>query len=359
MSSPESGAPREWQAEVGPKLAETMAAEAVAGVVLAVARGDGPAEHIVAGVDAAGQPLGAGSLFPVASLTKLATALAALRLSAAGALALDAPLSALLPDAAAARPGVTPRRLLCHTSGLPVDLSPAAAPYAPGLSWPALARACLATPLTAPPGSRVCYSNVGFGLLAVAVERLTGLGFADALAQLVLGPLGVEGYLGAEPPRPVARIGGRLGEHAGTALEPYNSAFWRSLALPWAGLVTTAAGALALVRAFGGVPGGFLPPAICADATRDQSDGLAGGTPGFLEWERCPWGLGVELRGDKRPYFVPGSATPAAYGHAGGSGCLAYAVPAAGVAWAMLGTRTLPGWWIRWPGIGAAILTGA
>ena len=278
---------------------------------------------------------------------------------AAGALALDAPLARYLPDAAASRPGVTPRRLLSHSAGLPVDLAPGAAPYEHGLSWADLARACLATPLAAAPGERVCYSNVGYGLLAIVVERLAGRPFPLALRELVLVPLGVEGFLGEEPPRPPARLGGRLGEHAGSDREPFNSAFWRGLALPWAGLIITAAGALTLVRAFGGAPAGFLPPELLAEATADQTDGVGGGTPGFLEWPRCPWGLGPELRGAKRPFYLPDAASPAAYGHVGASGSLAFADPEAGVAWAMLAPRTLPGWWLRWPAIGAAILAAA
>lgn len=338
------------------KVAEVLRAESVSGMVLAIARGADSPTYLVVGSDTAGLSLAADSLFPVASLTKLATALAVLRLAADRALALDDPLAHYLPEAAAAQPGVTLRRLLCHTSGLPVDLPPGSAPYAHGLDWPALARTCLATPLEAPPQSRVCYSNTGFGLLALVVEKLCAQSFPSALEQLVLSPLGIEGYLGAEPPRAIARIGGRLGEHTGTDLEPYNSVFWRSLALPWAGLITTAAGALCLIRAFAGVPDDFLPPDIRAEATSDQTGGLSGGTPGFLQWTPCPWGLGVELRGAKKPYYAPATAAPSAFGHAGGSGCLAYADPAADVVWAMLSTRTLPGWWIRWQSIGATII---
>ncbi|HMQ30197.1 MAG TPA: serine hydrolase domain-containing protein, partial [Chloroflexaceae bacterium] len=300
-----------WLEAARPRIGEALDAEGVPGLVVAAARaGDAPA-HLVLGADAAGAPLAADSLFPVASLTKLATALAALRLVAVGAIELDAPLARYLPDAAAARPGVTPRRLLSHTAGLPLDLAPGAAPYEHGLTWAALARACLATPLAAAPGERVCYSNVGYGLLAIAVERLTGRPFPAALRELVLGPLGVEGFLGEAPPRPAAHLGGRLGEHAGSDREPFNSAFWRGLALPWAGLVTTASGALALVRAFGGAPAGFLPQALLAEATADQTGGAPGGTPGFLQWPRCPWGLGPQLRGAKRPFYLPAAASPA------------------------------------------------
>lgn len=342
-----------------PAIEHALRAEAVAGVVLAVAPRGGPPAELVLGADAAGAPLAADALFPVASVTKLATALAALRLVAAGLLALDEPLARVLPDAAAARPGVTPRGLLCHTGGLPVDLPPGAAPYEHGLSWPALARACLAAPLATAPGARVCYSNVGYGLLALLVERLTGQPFPAALRALVLEPLAIEGYLGEAPPRPVAVVGGRLGDHAGTDREPYNSAFWQGLALPWAGLLTTAAGALALVRAYAGEPATFLPTALRHAAISDQTDGAPGGTPGFLEWPACPWGLGVELRGAKRPYYLPATASPASFGHAGASGSLAFCDPDAGVAWAMLATRTLPGWWLRWPAIGAAVLAAA
>jgi len=74
-----------------------MRAGQVPGIVAAVARGADPAEFHVVGEDARGQPLAADSLFPVASITKLATALAVLRLCDAGLLALDDPLGQHLP----------------------------------------------------------------------------------------------------------------------------------------------------------------------------------------------------------------------------------------------------------------------
>jgi beta-lactamase class C len=313
-------------------------------------------QHLVAGSDSAtGRPLAEDSLFPVASITKLATALAVLRLVERGALALDDPLARYLPDAAAAREAVTLRLLLSHTSGLPYDLPPDAAPYTPTLDWPTLARACLATPLAAPPRTRVTYSNVGMGLLAIVVERRTGRRFAAALADLVLTSLGIEGYLGNEPPRAPVWITGDMGASASTGLEPLNSPFWYSLALPWGGLVTTAAGALALVRAFAGYPPGFLAPGLLAEATRDQTGELAGAMTG-LQGRRSRWGLGVELRGDQARHWTPVAASARSFGHVGTSGGLAWVDPAVGVAWAMLGARYFVDWWRDWPAIGAAIL---
>jgi beta-lactamase class C len=331
------------------------------GIVLAAARGARPAEYLAIGSDALGRPLERDSIFPVASITKLATALAVLRLAEDGWLALDDQLSEYLPDALAAQYGVTLRTLLCHTSGLPIDVADQAAPYASGLSWPRLRAACLETQLEAPPGARVQYSNVGYGLLAAIVEQRAGKPFAEALREIVLDPLGVEGYLDVEPPRPPAALADVRGSHRGTTLEPYNSTFWRSLALPWAGLLATADGALALVRAFEGYPASFLQPETRVEATRSQTGDLTGGFAEPLVWSPCPWGLGPDLRGAKSPHWAPAQAGPESFGHSGGSGCLAWAAPHAGVAWALLGARTADNGWLlrRAPAIGAAILASA
>jgi beta-lactamase class C len=328
-------------------------------MVIAVSSKAGPLEYVVLGKDGQGQPLSPASLFPVASITKLATALAVLRLVAEGRLELDDELDHHLPQAAAAvSEGVTLRALLCHTNGLPYDLPEGAVEYGPELDWPTLARACLATPLREAPWKRVNYSNVGVGLLALVVEKVLGQPFPIALFRLVLEPLGIEGYLGKEPPTLPAYITGNYGLRAGTALEWYNSAFWRSLALPYGGLVTNAAGTLALVKAFAGQPTGFLPPALVAEATSDQTKGLAGGImSGVLEWERCEWGLGVELRGSKTPHFAPKEAPPTSFGHAGASGCLVWYDPTLELGWAILGCLTFDPWWQGWASIGAAIIS--
>jgi beta-lactamase class C len=340
---------------------EAMQVARIPGMVVAVARGQAPVEYLVIGDDALGRPLDRDSLFPVASITKLATALAVLRLAEDGALMLDDQLSEHLPDALAAQYGVTIRTLLCHSAGLPIDVSSQAAPYALGLDWPQLRAACLETALETPPGTRVQYDNVGYGLLAAVVERRTKQGFADALRDLVLDPLGIEGYLGSDPAREVAMLADVRGSRRGGELEPFNSAFWRALALPWAGLVTTAAGALALVRAFQGDPADFLRPETRTEATHNQTGDLAGGFVNPLYWSPCPWGLGPDLRGAKMPHWAPLEAGAESFGHSGASGCVAWAAPSIDCAWAILGARTADSGWLlrRAPAIGAAIVAAA
>ena len=342
-----------------PEAERCLAAARTGGLVLAAAQGDGAPQTLASGVDAAGVRLGAETLFIGASLTKLATALAILRLADVGALGLDDPLAEHLPDAAAARPGVTLRRILSHCAGLAVDVRADRVPYRPGLSWPQLAAACLAEPAAAAPGTLVQYGNHGYGLAAVLVERISGMPFAGALQDLVLGPLRIEGYLGVEPPRAPALLADVRGSDP-PELAAFNSAFYRSLALPWAGLVTTAAGALALVRAFAGRPAGFVSPDLLADARRSQTDGLAGGAIEPLWYNDCPWGLGPDIRGQKRPHWSPPNAAPESFGHAGASGCIAWHDPSSDLSYAIMGTRTAAnGWLLRHaPALGAALLAG-
>src|SRR5262245_13906968 len=103
-------------------IEEVLRGAQVPGMVLAVTRGVQPAEVLAIGDDALGRQLARDTLFPIASITKLATALAVLRLAEDGALTLDDQLSEHLPEAVAAQYGVTVRTLLCHTGGLPIDV---------------------------------------------------------------------------------------------------------------------------------------------------------------------------------------------------------------------------------------------
>ena len=332
-----------------------IAAGRVPGLVLALRRGDAAVEHYIVGSDAAGVPLTNDSLFIIASITKMATALVLLRLIDQRQLALDDALADHLPLAAAAQPGVTIRSLLCHTSGVPLDISAKYAPYTPSLTAAQLAEATLLTPLEAAPWTRVQYSNTGYGLLAQIAETRSDRPFAELLRQHVLEPLGIEGYFGVEPPRPVALLADVRGDRSrDPQIEPFNSGFYRSLGLPWAGLMTTADGALKIVRSFAGEPAGFLSESLRHEATSDQTRGLAGGFVPPLMWNPCPWGLGPELRGTKVPHWAPPTAAPTSFGHSGASGCLAWHDPLRQLSWALLGTRTAESGWLLRRGVEVA-----
>ncbi len=118
------------------------------------------------------------TLFDLASVTKIATAVLTWRAHDRGDLDVDAPLCALLPDAAAG--GVTLRALLAHRSGLPA--------WAPWFRSGDVRDAVLA--LLPGPEARV-YSDAGFLLLGFALEAATGLGLHDLLRRDLAAPLGL------------------------------------------------------------------------------------------------------------------------------------------------------------------------
>jgi len=98
--------------------------------------------------------------YPLASVTKLLSAYAALVAIEEGAVELDQPAG---PE------GSTVRHLLAHSGGY--DFADRTIRY--------------------PPGERRLYSNAGFEVLAETLEQAAGMAFADYLREGVLDPLGM------------------------------------------------------------------------------------------------------------------------------------------------------------------------
>lgn len=122
------------------------------------------------------------TLYDVASLTKMFTATAALRLFDAGALDLHASVASYLPHVRAR--AVTIWHLLTHTSGLDIRLSTLRQAGRAGL----LETVYDLMPAHAP-GTTVAYTNVNSLLLGEVVALLHGAGLAQAIDDLVIGPL--------------------------------------------------------------------------------------------------------------------------------------------------------------------------
>ncbi len=141
---------------------------------------------------AADRPVTPDDPVRVASISKLVTAIAVLRLVDAGRLDLDADVSDLLgwrlrhprfPDVP-----ITLRLLLSHRAGI-VDgveyVLPLDAELAPVLADPK------AWDATHAPGTWFAYANLNFPIVASVVERATGERFDRAMDRLVFAPLGI------------------------------------------------------------------------------------------------------------------------------------------------------------------------
>ena len=137
------------------------------------------------------------TIYDLASVTKVAaTTAAAMLLFQRGLLDLDAPVGDLLPGfvigmkRGSGRERITVRMLLSHSSGLPG--------YAPLFrehgTANALLRACLQLELTAPPGTREEYSDIGFIVLGKLLEMVSGERLDRFCAREIFAPLGMAAW---------------------------------------------------------------------------------------------------------------------------------------------------------------------
>jgi CubicO group peptidase (beta-lactamase class C family) len=119
------------------------------------------------------------------SLSKQFTAAAIYKLQEQRRLSVGDPLSRWFPDAPADKRGITLDQLLHHTSGLPYQF---AGGLFDSLSRDSLAREILGYPLSSSPGERYQYSNPGYNLLGLVIERASGARFDEYLRAAILKP---------------------------------------------------------------------------------------------------------------------------------------------------------------------------
>lgn len=249
-----------------------------------------------------------GEVRPWASVTKLATALAAWVAIERGQLDFDDPIptgqalaawgqagdSAVrdagrenwqewenLPDLA----GLTLADLLAHTTGLDFgQVRAAVRPY-----------------------TKRVYSNVGMELAGIMLARATGLeSGAAAVNELVLAPLGMK----CRMPNGASVAYGLSGD-----LEDLLRLGFE-LARP------------TLISA-------DLHAYVCA-AYYPQGQVLGGILPGYGRQEDNAWGLGPEVRSTKNPHWIAGSFSPRSFGHFGQSGSFLFIDPEAQIGGAYL-----------------------
>jgi CubicO group peptidase (beta-lactamase class C family) len=137
--------------------------------------------------------------FRLASISKQFTAAAALLLAEDGDLHLDDPARRWLPELPASADDITLHHLLTHTSGL-VDYEDLMAPDATAQIHDADVLRLLAAHdrLYFAPGSDYRYSNSGYALLALVVERVSGMRYADLLRARIFEPLHMDGAVAFE-----------------------------------------------------------------------------------------------------------------------------------------------------------------
>jgi CubicO group peptidase (beta-lactamase class C family) len=131
------------------------------------------------------------TVFDLASVSKaVATTTMAMILYQRGLIDLEAPVVSIVPEfggSDARRSEVTVRMLLAHSSGLPAYERL----FLKTQNKDELLAAAFTTELTADPGTRAEYSDIGFIILAVALERVADESLDRFCQREIFGPLGM------------------------------------------------------------------------------------------------------------------------------------------------------------------------
>jgi len=133
----------------------------------------------------------AETIFDIASVTKVvATTAMAMILYERGLLDLEAPVMGILPEFASGDPRkneVTFRMFLAHSSGLPAYEKL----FLRTSTREALLHEAFKVPLKYPPGTHAEYSDIGFILLAVALEKIAAEALDTFAQREIFAPLGM------------------------------------------------------------------------------------------------------------------------------------------------------------------------
>ena len=180
------------RAAIDAVVRDALASSGVPGASIAVVR-DGRIAYVQAYGSARldpPAPAAAAMRYSIGSVSKQFTATAVLMLAEEGKLSLDDPVSRFAPDLSSAG-SVKIRQLLSHTSGYqdywPQDYVP------PFMLQPTTAAAILdrwaKKPLDFPPGTQYQYSNTGYVLAGMIVEKAAGTPLLPYLTARIFRPL--------------------------------------------------------------------------------------------------------------------------------------------------------------------------
>ncbi len=184
-----------FEAFVGPIAQEAIRSGPIAGLTVGISRAG--RQVFIKGYGLAdlenGVAASADTVYSFKSITKSFTAAAILQLREQHKLDLDEKLGHLLPDLPAHWRLITIRQLLTHTAGLPNyggelfrenigrDITTA--------EW---VRSMADQPLLFEPGAGWSYSNLGYDILGLIIEKLSGTSYVDYVRSHFVTPSGLE-----------------------------------------------------------------------------------------------------------------------------------------------------------------------
>jgi len=161
-------------------------------------------------------PVTPETVFEIGSITKQFVAAAVMTLVEQGKINLDEPASRYLSDLPPAWHAVTVRQLLTHTSGIPdFEEILGYGAYRTPTTAPQLIAVAAAKPMDFPPGAQWHYSNTGYYLLGLIIEKVSGAPYVTLIENRILEPAGMTRTRSSVPTEIIA------GRASGYALEDH------------------------------------------------------------------------------------------------------------------------------------------
>lgn len=288
------------------------------------------------------------TIYDVASLTKpLITATLVLRAVADGRIDMNEPVSKHLPELKATdKENVTFLDLLIHSGGFQAWYPL----YTQGEGPEAYLKALAKRPLRYAPGSRVIYSCLGYILLHLAMQRVTGVSAESRAGEIIFEPLGLEHAAFHPAPESKYQIAatewGNANERKMVADRSLRFPKFRNYIIwgetddgnAWhmggmagnAGLFATARDVFAIVQTYLNENGTILPLEMVERSRRNH-------TPGMDENR----GLGWQLPGNN-PQGPAAMFSEGSFGHTGFTGTSAWADPGRDLVIVLLTNRLHP-----------------
>lgn len=165
----------------------------IAGVAVAVARG--PELILAKGYGLANVehevPITPRTVFRLASVTKQFTAAAILRLAQDGKLSVEDELTKYIPGYPTHGHHITIHHLLTHTSGIKDYTANYVAWRRLDMTHEQVVAKFSSEPMEFAPGSKWSYSNSGYYLLGMIIEKVSGQSYAEYLRSTLFEPLGM------------------------------------------------------------------------------------------------------------------------------------------------------------------------
>lgn len=136
-------------------------------------------------------PFSVDTIFDIGSLTKQFTATAILKLHESNKLSFNDPLSKFFDDVPDDKKKITVHQLLTHTAGFVTNRGRGSSNLYDVVTRKELIEFAFKSKLLSPPGEEYNYSNIGYSLLAIIIEKITADNYETFYYENLFEPAGL------------------------------------------------------------------------------------------------------------------------------------------------------------------------